>query len=88
MLEMGGNAALWTNGTTAFAVESAFRTRDGAVANPEQTSCSNMSTYSSSSAPFFDRDTESDDLTDPLIIRNRGTFISEFFEMDVDDLES
>ena len=46
-----------------------------------------MSSYSSSSAPFFDRDTESDDLTDTLVIRNRGTFVSEFFEMDVDDLE-
>ena len=87
MLEMGGNAALWVGDTTVFAVESGFRTRDGNVADPEATSCSNMSTYSSSSAPFFDRDTESDDLTDTLVIRNRGTFVSEFFEMDVDDLE-
>ncbi len=72
--------------TTVFAVESAFLSRDGDVVSPEQTSCSNISTYSSSSAPFFDRDAKSDDPTDPLVIRNREIFRSEFLDLDIDDL--
>ena len=88
MLEMGGNGALWDSATatTVFAVESAFRDRDGSVVSPESTSCSNLDAYSSSSAPFFDRDAESDNLTDQLVVRNRGTFASEFLDLEVDDL--
>ena len=37
-----------------------------------------------SSAPFFDRDTDSDDLTNKLVIRNRGPVEDKFIDLTIE----
>ena len=75
---MAGNSAVLVGNSVIRAVDARFIDRDGAVATDrESTSCSNLSTYMTSSAPYFDRDSDSDDLTDRTVIRNRGVYTSE-----------
>ena len=72
MLEMAPNTAYvddLTN-TITFPIEAQFFAEDGSIAAPDATSCSNLSTNVTSSAPFFDREVVEFD--DPLVIRNRG----------------
>ena len=72
MFEMSPNTAYLDDATNtvSYPVEARFFDTEGAVAEPDQTSCSNLSTHVTSSAPFFDREVV--EFTDPLIIRNRG----------------
>ena len=58
LIEMRNLAANTIDSVTTFAVEQKFFTRAGQPLSKElryQTSCSNISTYASSSIPFFDR---------------------------------
>lgn len=72
MFEMAPNTAYLDDATNtiSYPVEARFFDSEGAIAEPDQTSCSNLSTNVTSSAPFFDREVV--EFTDPLIIRNRG----------------
>ena len=58
MLEMAPNTAYVDDksNTTTFPIEAQFFADDGSIAAPDATSCSNLSTNLTSSAPFFDRD--------------------------------
>ena len=72
MLEMAPNTAYVDDASNniEFAIEAKFFADDGSIASPDATSCSNLSTNLTSSAPFFDR--EIVEFEDPLIVRNRG----------------
>ena len=72
MLEMAPNTAYLDDATNtiSFPVEARFFADDGSIAPPEATSCSNLSTNVTSSAPFMDRDIEN--FEDQAVIRNRG----------------
>lgn len=56
--------------TTNYPIEASFFDKSGFITDPDNTNCSNLSQYCTSSAPFFDRDTASD--TSSNVIRNRG----------------
>jgi len=72
MLEMAPNTAYINDRTNqiTYPIEARFFDNDGSVIQPGNTSCSNLSTYCTSSAPYFDRDKKSDG--SDLVIRNRG----------------
>ena len=72
MLEMAPNTAYVDDksNTTTFPIEAQFFADDGSIAAPDATSCSNLSTNLTSSAPFFDRDVV--DFENSFVIRNRG----------------
>ena len=68
--------------TLTFSVEAQFFADDGSIAAPDATSCSNLSTNVTSSAPFFDRDAV--EFEDPLIIRNRGPFNNKVVDITIE----
>ncbi len=72
MLEMAPNTAYLDDKTNvvSYPIEAQFFADDGSVISPEATSCSNLSTNLTSSAPFFDRDVV--EFSDSLVVRNRG----------------
>ena len=83
MLEMSGNYAI--AGSSELPVDALFYNRDGtAASNPSDTSCSNLSTHMTSSAPFFDRDNQSDDYSDITVLRNRPLFVSEVVDVELE----
>ena len=86
MLEMPGNAAYIDveTSTITYPVEARFFDRDGGPVRPSSTACSNLSTHMTSSAPFFDRDPDSDDLTNKLVIRNRGPVEDKFIDLTIE----
>ena len=72
MLEMAPNTAYIDDrsNTISYPIEAKFFDTDGSIIDANSTSCSNLSTNVTSSAPFFDRDLE--DYDDDLVVRNRG----------------
>ena len=72
MLEMAPNTAYIDDNTNTIvrAIEAQFFADDGSIASPEATSCSNLSTFVTSSAPFFDREVVN--FEDTEVVRNRG----------------
>ena len=84
MLEMAPNTAYIDDKTStiSFPIEARFFDSDGSVTSPNGTSCSNLSTNVTSSAPFFDR--EIVEFTDPLIVRNRGPIINQLADVTIE----
>ena len=72
MIEMRKNTAYFNQQTQEvdYPIEAQFFADDGSIAAPDATSCSNLSTNLTSSAPFFDRDVV--DFENSFVIRNRG----------------
>ena len=84
MLEMAPNTAYIddASNTISYAVEAQFFADDGSIASPDATSSSNLSTYVTSSAPFFDREVVEFD--DPLVVRNRGPLNNKVVDLTIE----
>ena len=84
MLEMAPNTAYIDDksNTVSFPIEAQFFADDGSISAPDQTSCSNLSTNCTSSAPYFDRDVEVFD--DPVVIRNRGPLNNQIADITIE----
>ena len=85
LLEMAGNYVHQIEGTQIPTVEARFFTPDGVIETDRaRTTCSNLSTFVTSSAPYFDRDQNSDDLNDVTVIRNRIPIAREILDVEIE----
>ena len=84
MLEMAPNTAYIDDKTNlvSYPIEAQFFDSDGSLISPEATSCSNLSTNLTSSAPFFDRDVV--EFSDSLVIRNRGPLNNKVVDLTIE----
>ena len=84
MLEMAPNTAYIDDKTNvvSYPIEAQFFADDGSLISPEATSCSNLSTNLTSSAPFFDRDVV--EFSDSLVVRNRGPLNNKVVDLTIE----